>query len=903
MDSRPWHALSADETIKSLSSSSSGLTEEEAQARLVNYGANEIEKKETISPAKIFLSQFTSPLVIILILAAIFSYFIVPEGLLDAAVILIIVVLNAIFGFVQEYKAEKAIEALEKLTTPIAVVLRGGKERKIATKELVPGDVVLLEEGDRIPADCRLVEVVSLKVDEASLTGESIPVQKQADALKEEFLLAERKNMAYMGTVATYGRGRAVVTGTGMLTEMGKIAKLIQSARKEPTPLQKQLKVFGKNLGLIILAITAIVVVTGLLRGGILTGLSEAELEALIITMAITGIALAVAAIPEGLPAIVTITLAIGLQKLSRKNALIRKLPAVETLGSVTVICSDKTGTLTKNEMTVQKIHTSGKTISVTGGGYETRGEFLIDGKKTEPMADKTVETLLTAGILCNNARLSGDEIIGDPTEASIVVLAAKAGLTRESAETKFPRTSEIPFSSERKMMSTLHYSKARKFLVAAKGAPEVILALCDRISKDGKVSVFSSIEKKSLLEINHRLTSDALRVLAIAYSEHNVRPRESEMEKNLVFLGLVGMIDPPRDEVKQDISLCEQAGIRVVMITGDHRNTAEAIARDINILKPGMEDSVLTGLELEQMTDQELQARVEKTAVYARVNPEHKVRILDAWKKRGHIVAMTGDGVNDAPALEKADIGIAMGIKGTEVAKEASDMVLKDDNFSSIVTAIREGRSIFDNINKFIQYLLSSNMAEVAIVFLAMAIGFTDPSGSFLLPVTAIQLLWINLLTDGLPALALGVDPPAPDIMMRPPRNPKEKILSGKTLSQIFFAASIATIGVLYIFSSELANPGKAVTMAFTGIVVLELIRVLATRFQYNVGIFANKKLLAAIAASLLLQLAVIYIQPLQVAFDTTYLSALDWAKIVLVGAIFLASLYVKKRFEKGEH
>jgi len=902
-----WHMMAAEEAMERLGSADSGLSALEASQRLAKYGPNELKEGKKISRLAIFAAQFRSLLVIILIAATILSALV--GEIIDAIAILVIVILNGIFGYVQEYRAEKTIEALKQLTKPESIVIRGGRELRIPSRELVPGDLVLLEEGARVTADLRLMETVELKIDESAITGESVPVPKNVEKLGTA-ALADRKNMAWAGTVVTYGRAKALVIGTGMETEIGRIAHLVQEEVDEPTPLQKKLDSFGRNLGFIILAICAIVIVVGIAREGPLAGMPLTE--ALIVTMIITGIALAVAAIPEGLPAVVTITLALGLQRLSKSNALMRRLPAVEALGSTTVICSDKTGTLTKNEMTVRKVWLYGKPVDVTGQGYEPRGEFrlmekgvakAIDARAGKPPSS-SLNMLLKCAALCCNAKLqksqAGDEweIMGDPTEGALVVAAEKAGIAMEGLQKSYPRVSEIPFSSERKMMTTVHKSGGR-LLVCVKGAPEKILKLCTKVADGDFVRTMSAKTANEILAANHEMTSGALRVLAIAYKEFqggSASPAK-DAEKDLVFLGLEGMIDPPRDGVMDEVALCKKAGIKVVMITGDHQNTAVAIAKEIGIMEQGSRS--MTGEELDAIGNRELVRVVDRISVYARVNPEHKLKIVEALRERGHIIAMTGDGVNDAPALKGADIGIAMGIKGTDVAKEASDMILTDDNFSSIVKAVREGRGIYDNIKKFIQYLLSSNLGEVLIVFIAMLIGFTDPAtGMIILPLAALQLLWINLLTDGLPALALGVDPPSPGIMDRRPRDPKEKILSGSMLTDIIMFGAIMTAGTLAVFWLSLpGGAGLAVTMAFTLVVMFEMTRVQAVRMRYNIGIMSNKMLIIAMAASIGLQLAVVYAPPLQQIFGTVALGVWDWALILVVCAISFAIVWIKGR------
>lgn len=891
-----WHELPADQVLKSLNSSKSGLNDKEAAHRLQKFGLNVLKKKKPISRLEIFINQFKSFLVIILIIAAIVSAFVL-ESVIDAGVIMIIVIFNGIFGFIQEFRAEKAVEALNKLASPEAIVIRGGKKKKISSSSLVQGDIVLLDQGTKIPADLRLLEVTNLKVDESSLTGESEPVTKSTLPIKG-VPVADRKNTSYMGTLVTYGRALAVVTGTGMETEMGNIAHLIQDVEEEDTPLQKKLGTFGKNLGILIMVICVIVIAIMLLRSGIFFG--QGDIKDAVINSVILGIALAVAAIPEGLPAVVTITLALSLQRLSKKNAIIRRLPAVETLGSTSVICSDKTGTLTRNEITVRKIFSDGRIVSVTGKGYIPEGEFLSESKKIDPSKDKSLSLLLRTSVLCNNASLSQqqDGIIGDPTEGALIVAAAKA-LSLEKIKKEYPRKQEFPFSSERKMMTTINKGPDGLMISYVKGAPEIILKRCTHVLKGGKPVRLTEKEKGAILERNRILTLDALRVLGFAYKKVPSVVEEDKAEKGLVFLGLVGMIDPPRKDVKEDIATCKRAGIKTVMITGDHKNTAIAIARELEIFDTG--SKALTGMDLDKMREDDLVDVVENISVYARVNPEHKMMIISALQKKGHVVAMTGDGVNDAPALKKANIGIAMGIKGTDVSKEASDMILSDDNFSSIVSAVESGRTTYDNIKKFIQYLLSSNMGEVLVILTALLI-FSDPTNPaiIILPVTAIQLLWINLLTDGFPALALGVDPGSPNIMKRHPRNPNENILDKDMLIDIVIVGTIITIGTLFIFSINLPSGIiLAQTAAFTTLVMMQMVRVQSVRMKYNLGLFSNKKLIMAMAMSIALQLVVVYVPVFQTWFKTVALGLNEWIYIIGVSFSVMIIMEAKQRIE----
>ncbi len=837
-----YHNKEIKEVLTELKTTENGLTNVEVDKRLEQYGYNEIEEKKKISPFKIFIEQFKSFVVLILIIAVIISILI--NEVLDAVVIVAILIINAILGFIQEYRAEKSIEALKKLSPQKAKVLRDNKITEILAKFLVPGDIILLEAGDKVPADSRLIEVIDLATQEASLTGESTPVPKSIEKLKENIQIADMNNIAFSSTDIVRGKAKAVVIATGNNTEIGKIATLIEEAQTEETPLQKQLAVLGRFLGILTIIITIIVFSAGILRGG-----DFGEIF-------VTSIALAVAAIPEGLPAVVTISLALGVRRMIKRNALIRKLPSVETLGETSTICADKTGTLTMNEMTVTKLYVNNKIIDVTGSGYKIEGKFSEDPKK--------FSLLLKIGALCNNASIN-KEIIGDPTEASLLVSAAKANLLKEKLEKQFPRINEIPFTSERKMMSTIH-KVDNKEVMYTKGSPEKILKLCNKIWIESRVINLTNKKKKEILDINDTLASSALRLLAFAYHE------DSDKENNLIFVGLQGMIDPPRKEVKESIELCKKAGIKVIMITGDHKLTAMAIASQL-----GITGDVLTGEELERIN---LDKIVDRVAIYARVNPTHKNKIIEALKNKDHIVAMTGDGVNDAPALKKADIGIAMGIKGTDVAKEASDMILVDDHFNSIVNAVEEGRGIYNNIRKFVNYLLSSNVGEILVIFVASLLGWP-------LPLVAIQLLWINLVTDGLPALALGVDPAGKNIMHEKPRKKGTPIIDKEMKFNIFFIGALIALATLFLFNRSLVNGlDNARTVAFTSLVVFEMFRLQMVRSRFNIGIFSNKYIILAVLSSLMLQLLVIY-TPLSNLVHTTAISLLDWAYIIGIGII----------------
>ncbi len=887
MPDREWHSLDVEEVLRKLGTSEEGLSEEEAQKRLEEFGPNELRKEKGKSPWSIFLDQFKDFL-ILLLLAATFVSLLIGE-VFDAAAIMAIVVMSAFLGFLQEYRAERALEALKKMAAPEAVVLRGGRERRIPAREVVPGDIILLHAGDKVPADARLIEQFNLRVDEAPLTGESVPVNKEVAILPPETALADRKNMLYAGTVVTYGRGKAAVVATGMETEFGRIAQMIQTVVEEETPLERRMAEIGKWLGIGSLAVVAVVSALGLLRGHEL------------LEMFLWGVSLAVAAVPEALPAVVTGALAIGVQRMARRNAIVRRLPAVETLGCTTFICSDKTGTLTKNEMTVRRIWLDGEIIEVTGVGYEPKGEFIVVRGKgqgaggnppspPDPYFHEGLKLLLRTALLCNDAHLERESeawtLIGDPTEGALVVAAAKAGLDKRELDRLYPRIAEVPFTSERKRMTTVHAAPDGAKLVCSKGAPEIVLERCGRIWRDGSIVELSEAERNEILRANEGMAADALRVLGVAYKE--LPPEASDfgedvVERDLVFLGLMAMIDPPRDEVRDALRLCEQAGVKVAMVTGDHRLTAVAIAQELGMLKEG--GLTLTGVELDKLSDEEFEGIVEDVAVYARVSPEHKMRIVEALKKRGHIVAMTGDGVNDAPALKRADMGVAMGITGTEVTKEASDMVLADDNFATIVAAIEEGRAIYDNVKKYLAYLLSCNVGEILIMFVASLMGLP-------LPLTAIQILWVNLVTDGLPAIALGVDPPEPDIMLRPPRDPKESVFTLPVKLLIAVVSILMTAGIIPVFASVLPGEGliKAQTMAFAMMTMFEMFNAFNCRSErhsiFEVGPLANRWLVLAVLSSILLQVAVVYIPFLQSVFGTAGLDLADWLLIIAISS-----------------
>src|SRR3989338_7648240 len=863
-----YYRRKAEEAFTELGSGASGLASQEAKARIQKFGYNALDEEKKLSPWKIFLSQFTSFIVWILFGATIVS--VIVEEYIDGGVIFVIILINGILGFIQEFKAEKSLEALKKLASLKAKVLRDGKEVSVDAKELVPGDVIILREGDKVPADARVLFVERLESQEASLTGESTNVHKVTDAIDKDCEIADQHNMVFSGTVIVRGTGKAVVVATGMHTQIGKIAKLLEESQEELTPLQVKLKNLGKWLGIATIAITIIVFITGILRGK-----DFAE-------MLLTSISLAVAAIPEGLPAVVTISLALGVQRMIKRHSLIRKLPSVETLGSTMVICTDKTGTLTHNHMTVRKLFVNGKVVDVSGEGYSAKGQFSQN--------PRDFELLLRIGAVCNDATLNGEEVMGDPNEGALIISAAKAGLKHEALLASMPRIEAIPFDSGRKMMSTVNMAGRKRFMFV-KGAPDIMADICDRIIIDGKIKRFDSRAKKQVLAENEEFAKNALRVLGFAYKELPGKAKITEKDENrLIFVGLQAMIDPPREEVKEAIARCKTAGIRVVMITGDHKTTAQAIAAELGIIGKSVE-----GKELDRI---DLDSAVEQISIYARVNPEHKMRIVEAWKRRGFIVAVGGDGVNDAPALKKADIGVAMGITGTDVAKEASDMILTDDNFASIVNAVEEGRGIYDNIKKFVNFLLACNIGEVLIIFIA---GFLFDS----LPLAAIQLLWLNLITDGLPALALGVDPAARNIMLRKPRHKSEEILSRNVLVNIAGTSIIIAAVVLFLYWLNLdLGVDEARTVAFTATVVVEMAIVLMIRSVYDTKFFSNKFVWFAIASSIALQVLVVYYRPLNSIFKTVPLNFIEWVEIVFVSLIaFGFGLVVSRTIRKMTH
>jgi P-type Ca2+ transporter type 2C len=871
-----------------------GLSLAQANERLHRFGPNELTEKPKPGFLALLWQQFNNYLVIILIVAALLA--LALGEYVDAVAIMCIVALNAVIGVVQESKAEQALAALKKLAAPNAQVLRDGQQITLAARELVPGDIVLLEAGNFVPADLRLVSTVNLKIEEASLTGESVPVEKHA-ALRvdQDAALGDRKNCAFLSTLITFGRGKGVVTGTGMQTQIGLIAEMIQSSAEEATPLQRKLEQLGKVLGTVCLAICAIVLVYGLIRDTHVTEVFKTGFGAYwaagkkdIVNLILTAVSLAIAAVPEGLPAIVTICLALGMQQMIKKNALIRKLPAVETLGCATVVCSDKTGTLTQNQMTVVQGWVGGRRFTLSGEGYNPRGEFAVDGQRFDPLADPDATLLLQGAALCNDAQLVAAEpdsasawrMVGDPTEGAMVVAAAKGGFLRGAMEQAFPRVQELPFDSERKRMTTIHRRDGSGFIAFVKGAPDVILDQCSHLQSGALVLALSAEQRQQVLDQNSEMASAALRVLAVAYRPLARLPddlRPEAIETDLIFVGLLGMIDPARPEVIDAIRVARGAGLRTVMVTGDYKDTAEAIARQIGLLTP--DGVVLTGPQIEKLSDAALAETVERLQVCCRVSPQHKMRIVDAFKSRDHVVAMTGDGVNDAPALKRANIGVAMGITGTDVTKQTADMVLTDDNFASIVTAIEQGRIIYSNIRKFVYFLLACNAGEILIVFGAMLFGLP-------IPLKPVHLLWLNLVSDGAPALALGMEKGDRNIMLQAPRPPREPVINRDMALGIGVIAVVDAIAILSVYFLALQRyPGHlevAQTIAFVTLCSSELLRAYTARSEtlslFAIGVFSNRWMNGAVLVSWLLVMMVVYLPFLQPFFDTVPLGLDDW-------------------------
>ncbi|MDF0725244.1 calcium-translocating P-type ATPase, SERCA-type [Cytobacillus sp. S13-E01] len=875
-----WYEMRNEEIEEKINTDfQEGLSDKEVQLRQRQLGFNELKEAERPSALLVFLEQFKDFMVVVLLAATLIS------GLLgeyiDAIAIMAIVLINGILGFFQERKAEKSLHALKELSAPQVFVLRNKQWVRIPSREVVPGDVVKFTSGDRIGADIRIIDAKSLEIEESALTGESVPVPKFVEPITGDNVnIGDQENMAFMGTLVTRGSGIGVVVATGMNTAMGQIADLLQSAETMITPLQRKLEQLGKILISVALVLTALVVIVGVLQGHDLY------------TMFLAGVSLAVAAIPEGLPAIVTVALSLGVQRMIKKNAIVRKLPAVETLGCASVICSDKTGTLTQNKMTVTHLWSSGNTWQVSGTGYDPNGSFYTAEQEINPKNEKAVHQILTFGLLCNNAELlmKKDEYVvdGDPTEGALLVAGLKAGLTRALLQTEFKLIHEFPFDSTRKMMSVVVEDSTGKQFVITKGAPDVLLNVSQSILWDNKQQYLSSEYQNEVKTAIDTLAGQALRTIAIAFKPINSNQKminENEAEKDLTFIGLQGMIDPPRPEVKAAVKECKQAGIKTVMITGDHAITAKAIATQLGILPMG--GKVLDGYTLSKMTVEELEEIVEDVYVFARVSPEHKLKIVKALQKKGHIVAMTGDGVNDAPAIKASDIGIAMGITGTDVAKEASSLVLLDDNFATIKAAIKEGRNIYENIRKFIRYLLASNVGEILVMLFAMLLGLP-------LPLVAIQILWVNLVTDGLPAMALGLDQAEDNVMKRNPRNPREGVFSRglgwKVISRGFLIGVVTLAAFMVIYDRDPNNLGYAQTIAFATLVLAQLIHVFDCRSERSVfhrNPFQNKYLVWAVISSMLLMLVVIYYPPLQPIFHTQSIILQDWLLIIGLSAV----------------
>jgi len=935
-----WHALTPEEIIHQLATPpESGLTSDEAARRLQAYGPNQLEEAPGITFWQMLIDQFNNFVVIMLIVAAVISALLGDWE--EAAAILLIVILNATLGVVQERRAEQALAALKKLAAPEAQVVRDGQRQSVSSIKLVPGDIVLLEAGNYVPADIRLLEAANLRIEEAALTGESVPVQKDANIrLEADIPLGDRKNTTFMGTLVSYGRGRGVVVSTGMHTQIGLIAEMLQAVENEPTPLQKRLDQLGKLLGWATLVICGVVFAVAILRftdlslitasnGGLLVYLKAAKQE--IINMFMLAVGLAIAAVPEGLPAVVTISLALGMREMIQRHALIRKLSSVETLGSTTVICSDKTGTLTQNEMTLTRIWVDGRYLSITGKGRTLSGEFKENDKTVDLEAYPAVRTALWVGALNNDSELtisgSSDEeqtyrMTGDPTEGALVVAAAKAGALPRPLNHAYPRVQEVPFDSERKRMITVHQVRESRpddfspfyqretggYVVAIKGGPDVVLDLCTHYQRmDDSPKSLTEEQRMRILNANDNMTQDALRVLGVAYRVSQTLPNMEDLEKleeGMIFVGLVGMIDPPRPEVAPALAKATRAGIRTIMITGDFPNTARAIAEAIGLLKPNHQ--VLSGSELDNLTDEQLKHQVEYTDVFARVSPEHKLRIVEALREDGEIVAMTGDGVNDSPSIKRANIGVAMGITGTDVAKESADMVLTDDNYASIVSAVEQGRIIYDNIRKFVFFLISSNIAEVMIIFLATLAGLPAP-------LTVIQLLWLNLLTDGAPALALAMEKGDPAIMQRKPRPPSEPIINRimkqgiviQTIAQTGVVLSAFIIGllwhlevgtmvpagmnpILYLLQHDWSGVDvqTAETMAFVTLSLCELFRAYTVRSEkvsiFKLGVFSNKYMQYAVVLSIFLMILVVSVSFLQPIFNTHFPDLREWGVIL---------------------
>ncbi|MEH7637236.1 calcium-translocating P-type ATPase, SERCA-type [Bacillus velezensis] len=874
-----FHEMGQTDLLKATNTSiKQGLTEKEVKKRLEKHGPNELQEGKRTPAIAVFFAQFKDFMVLVLLAATLISGFL--GEYVDAVAIMAIVFVNGVLGFFQERRAEKSLHALKELSTPYVSALRDGSWKKIQSKELVPGDIMKFSSGDRIGADVRIVEAKSLEIEESALTGESIPVVKQADKLrKPDVSLGDISNMAFMGTIVTRGSGVGVVVGTGMNTAMGKIADMLESAGSLSTPLQRRLEELGKILIIVALLLTVLVVAVGVLQGH--------ELY----SMFLAGVSLAVAAIPEGLPAIVTVALSIGVQRMIKQKSIVRKLPAVETLGCASVICSDKTGTLTQNKMTVTHMWSGGKTFKVSGIGYEPEGVFTRGEREIKPKDEKILEQMLVFGALCNTSEIAlkdGHYVLdGDPTEGALLTAARKGGYSNDWLSGQYRVVAEFPFDSVRKMMTVIVEDKEKKQFVITKGAPDVLIDRSSHLMYDARSAPFSGEKKAETEAVLKELASQALRTIAIAYKPLKLgeKPTMEQAEKNLTMLGLSGIIDPPRPEVRQAIKECREAGIKTVMITGDHVETAKAIAKDLRLLpKKGR---VMDGKTLNELTEKELIETVDDVYVFARVSPEHKLKIVKAFQENGHVVAMTGDGVNDAPAIKQADIGVAMGVTGTDVAKEASSLILVDDNFATIKSAIKEGRNIYENIRKFVRYLLASNVGEILVMLFAMLLALP-------LPLVPIQILWVNLVTDGLPAMALGMKKQEADIINHNPRHPKEGVfarkLGWKVVSRGFLIGAATILAFIIVYHRNPENLPYAQTVAFATLVLAQLIHVFDCRSETSVfsrNPFENIYLLGAIISSIFLMVIVIYYPPLQPIFKTVPITPGDWMLIIGMSGI----------------
>jgi P-type Ca2+ transporter type 2C len=904
-EEKAWYQVDFEEAIEALESSHDGLTNEEAVQRLEKYGRNELEQERDTSWTEILVHQFINPLVVVLVVAGVIA--LLAGKMIDTIVIGVVIIVNAAIGFFQEFRAEAAISALQKRAAPLADVLRckdsgDCEQTNIPTQEVVPGDVILLEAGDKVPADARVFEAKNLEVDESMLTGESVPVKKKIEKLDEDLSIGDRTNLVFGGTIVTEGRGKAVVYATGQKSQMGEIAKLIQETEKAESPLQIQTNQLGKKLGFLAFVAGSLIFIMGFIRGF--------DLESLLLF----SIATVVSSIPEGLPAVMTITLAVGVNRMARRNAIIRRLPAVDTLGATTVISTDKTGTLTTNQMTVQEIFMLDRVIKVTGTGFTPEGEFLLDEDEIEVKEGQPESKVLKIGVLCNDSALVQEDdrdidqwsIVGDPTEGALLVAARKAGFIKKELDEEYSRIDEIPFSSEKKFMATFHDTPEGEVMVCVKGAPETVLEHCSQIiGGDGNEELRGS-DKEKILDTNEEMAKNALRVLGVAYhyiDKGDVEKTKEQLENRkgeLVFGGLLGMMDPPRPEVLEAIERCKRAGIKVMMVTGDHKITGEAVAREVKICDKNQK--VFTGQELEEMSDDELDEVILDTAVFARVSPAHKQRIVASLQRHGHVVAMTGDGVNDAPALKAAQIGVAMGIAGTDVTKETAEMVLTDDNFASIVNAVEEGRVVFQNVRKVVQFLITTNIGEVLTLLGAI---WLLPAGQLIF--TPIQILWVNLVTDGLLDITIALEPKEGDVMDQKPRKPETRIIDRGLFFQVIYVAIFMAIGTLWIYLSEL-NAGeaqRAQTMAFITIAMFQVFNSFnvrsRTRSLFQLGVFSNKYLIGAIVISVSLLVLVTLVPFLQIAMDTIPLALRDWGLIVLVASsVFIAGELMKLVWRK---